>query len=274
MRPVFRVRAGYAMIGGAVGSGDGGKLGRARAMGVASVQFRSQALGKRVTYEVILPEVGTGPFPVLVQLHGLSDDHSAWLQRSNLVRHVATYPLIVVMPDGGTSGYLNWTSGERLWKQRYEDLLVQDIPAHLERHFRVRSGPWAIGGLSMGGYGAMRLGLKYPEKFASIWAHSSAFHIGQVLGDAPIEDKQDALVTVHADRVAKLATRPEISFDCGVDDELLEHNREFHVHLETIGLAHHYAEHPGAHTWDYWDLHVQTALRQHARVLGIEVTPA
>ena len=242
-------------------------------MGVASMQFHSRALGKSVTYGVILPEEGMGPFPVLMQLHGLSDDHSAWLQRSNLVRHVTDYPLIAVLPDGGTSGYLNWKSGERLWQQRYEDLLIRDIPAHLERHFRVRPGSWAIGGLSMGGYGAMRLGLKYPERFASIWAHSSAFHIGQVLGDAPIEDREDALVTTHADRVAKLAAKPDISFDCGVDDELLDSNREFHAHLEKIGLAHHYAEHPGAHTWDYWDFHVQEALRQHARVLGIEVTP-
>ena len=240
-------------------------------MGVASVQFRSEALGKRTTYEVILPEVGEGPFPVLMQLHGLSDDHGAWVQRSNLVRYVAAYPMIVVLPDGGTSGYLNWKSGERLWKQRYEDLLIRDIPGHLERNFRVRSGPWAIGGLSMGGYGAMRLGLKYPEKFASIWAHSSAFHIGQALSEAPIEDHADALVTAHADRVVTLDERPEISFDCGVDDELLAYNRDFHTYLDTIGLAHHYAEHPGAHTWDYWDLHVHEALQQHARVLGIEV---
>ena len=73
-------------------------------MGVASVQFHSPALGKSVTYGVILPETGAGPFPVLMQLHGLSDDHTTWIQRSNLVRHVADYPLIVVLPDGGRRG--------------------------------------------------------------------------------------------------------------------------------------------------------------------------
>jgi S-formylglutathione hydrolase FrmB len=238
-------------------------------MGVASVQFHSPALGKSVAYGVILPETGTGPFPVLMQLHGLSDDGAAWIQRSNLVRHVEGYSLIVVLPDGGTSGYLNWRSGERLWKQHFEDFLMVDLPAHLGRHFQVRPGAWAIGGLSMGGYGAMRLGLKYPDRFASIWAHSSAFHIGEVLNQAPLEDAEDADVYVHADRVAKRATRPEISFDCGVDDELLDHNRQFHAHLDRLGVPHWYAEHPGAHTWDYWDLHVQVALRQHAMVLGI-----
>jgi S-formylglutathione hydrolase FrmB len=234
------------------------------------MQFHSPALGKSVTYRVILPETGTGPFPVLLQLHGLSDDHSSWIERSNLVRHVAGYPLIVVLPDGGTSGYLNWRSHERLGKQLYEDFLIDDLPAHLTRHFQVRPGPWAIGGLSMGGYGAMRLGLKYPDRFASIWAHSSAFHIGKMVEAAAIVDAADADVDLHAGRVAKAGTAPEVSFDCGVDDELLEYNRAFHAHLEAVGLAHHYAEHPGAHTWDYWDVHVQTALRQHARVLGIE----
>jgi putative tributyrin esterase len=238
-------------------------------MGVASVQFHSPALGKSVTYQVILPEAGTGPFPVLLQLHGLSDDHSTWIQRSNLVGHVADYPLIVVLPDGGTSGYLNWQSHDRLGKQNYEDLLIQDLPAHLARHFQVRPGPWAIGGLSMGGYGAMRLGLKYPERFASIWAHSSAFHIGQLIDPVAIVDAADADVDILANRVVQLATRPAIAFDCGVDDELLGYNRAFHAHLNQIGLAHHYAEHPGAHTWDYWDDHVRESLRQHARVLGI-----
>jgi putative tributyrin esterase len=62
---------------------------------------------------------------------------------------------------------------------------------------------------------------------------------------------------------------PVLSFDCGVDDELIEENRTFHAQLEEMGLAHHYAEHPGGHDWDYWDLHVQEALAQHAEVLGV-----
>jgi len=238
-------------------------------MGVASVQFHSAGLGKSVEYHVILPERGDGPFPVLLQLHGLSDDASAWLQRANLVRHVAHYPLLVVLPDGGTSGYLNWRAPERLGQQNYEDLLMRDIPAHLARHFNVRPGSWAIGGLSMGGYGAMRLGLKYPDRFASIWAHSSAFHIGQMATGDWFADPADADISTHARALANAATRPVISFDCGLDDELLQYNRGFHRELDELGIAHHYAEHPGGHTWEYWDAHVQVALAQHARVLGI-----
>ncbi|MGB3305339.1 MAG: alpha/beta hydrolase family protein [Thermomicrobiales bacterium] len=240
-------------------------------MGVAEVQFHSKGIGQKTEYSIILPEEGEGPFPVLLQLHGLSDNHRSWIERSNLVRHVERYPFIVVLPNGGTSGYVNWPSPERLGKQNYEDLLMEDIPAHVNRHFNARPGPWAIGGLSMGGYGSMRLALKYPERFASVWAHSSAFHIGNMMDDQFVLDRDDLDVFKLASKLAEAPGALEISFDCGVDDEnLIDHNRELHAHMDRIGLKHHYAEHPGAHTWDYWDDHVREALVQHARVFGVE----
>lgn len=238
-------------------------------MTTAALTFFSPALNQHVGYNVILPDRGDGPFPVLVQLHGLTDDHHAWIQRSNLVRYVERLPLIVVLPNGGTSGYFNWISGDRVFQNRFEDLVVEDIPAHLRRHFHVSGGPWAIGGLSMGGYGAMRIGLKHPDRFASIWSHSSAFCIDHLADPAMVDDPQDAGVFWHAEQlVASGRERPVISFDCGVDDELIQDNRDLHAHMDRIGLAHTYAEYPGAHTWEYWDLHVREALEQHGRVLG------
>jgi len=242
-------------------------------MAVATVQFRSEAMGRQVSYNVILPEETEGPYPVLLQLHGLGDDHQSWIHRSNLTRYVADLGLAVVLPDGASSGYLNWKAAGRLYRQRYEDLIMTDITAHVKRHFNVTDGPWAIGGLSMGGYGAMRLGLKYPDRFASIWAHSSAFHINDVVPIDLLDEGglEDANVYLHADRMkASGANPPVISFDCGVDDELIGHNRDLHAHLTRLGIAHDYAEHPGAHTWEYWDEHVQGAIAQHARVLGVE----
>jgi len=241
---------------------------------IVSVQFHSEAMGRQVTYNVILPETSAGPYPVLMQLHGLGDDHNSWIHRSNLVRYVADLGLAVVLPDGASSGYLNWKPAGRLYKQRYEDLIVTDITDHVTRHFDVADGPWAIGGLSMGGYGAMRLGLKHPGRFASIWAHSAAFHINDVVLAELVDEGtiEDANVFLHADRLAASgATPPVISFDCGVDDELIPYNRDLDAHLTRIGIEHHYAEHPGGHTWDYWDEHVREAIAQHARVLGIEV---
>lgn len=240
-------------------------------MTTATINFRSAAMNQHVSYSVILPDRGEGPFPVLMQLHGLSDDHLSWIHRSNIVRHVEHLPLVVVMPNGGTSGYLNWRTSERLNRHLFEDLLVEDIPAHVRRHFQVTDGPWAIGGLSMGGYGAMRLGLKHPDRFCSIWAHSSAFHIDGMVEAEQVADVEDANVFRHAERVAALEKKPVIAFDCGVDDErLIDRNRELHAYMERLGLEHHYAEHPGDHEWEYWDDHVREALVQHARVLGVE----
>lgn len=240
-------------------------------MAVVDVQFFSPAINKQVNYAVLLPEEGDGPFPVLLQLHGLTDNHRSWVQQSSLTRHVGGYPMIVVLPDGGTSGYVNWPAPDRLGRQDYEDLLVKDLRAHVHRHFAARPGKWAIGGLSMGGYGSMRLGLKYPELFGSIWAHSAAFHIGEFLDDRFVTDRDDLDVACFADLVAELnpGDRPAIAFDCGTEDELLPHNRDLHAHLDAIGLEHIYREHPGGHTWDYWDAYVQDALAFHAGHLGI-----
>lgn len=244
-------------------------------MSVANIRFFSAALGKWTRYNVILPEEGEGPFAVLLQLHGFSGDCDSWLEHTNLVRHVADLPLVVVLPNGGTSAYLNWRSSGRLNQNRYEDLIVTDIPAHLKRHFNLTEFPWAIGGLSMGGYGAVRLGLKHPDRFASVYGHSSTFRVEEAvepLDGTLVEDVEDANAYRHAEALAKRDQRPVIAFDCGVDDRLIEHNRRFHLELDRLGIDHHYAEFPGAHEWDYWDAHVQEALAQHAEVLGLTVS--
>jgi enterochelin esterase-like enzyme len=56
---------------------------------------------------------------------------------------------------------------------------------------------------------------------------------------------------------------PRLAFDCGTDDHLLDQNRRFHAFLDARGIRHTYREHPGGHTWEYWDAHVQEALKQH-----------
>src|SRR5438874_12910260 len=123
---------------------------------VVTVDFDAASLGRVVTYTALVPQTGTPPYAVLYQLHGASDDHRAWLYKSNLLRYVDGLPLVVVMPSGENS----------YWRDAWERLVVDDLAAHVARTFRVREGKAAIGGLSMGGYGAIRLGLKYPDRYA------------------------------------------------------------------------------------------------------------
>ena len=235
------------------------------------MQFHSAALGRHVAYTAVLPEPhhGPGPFPVLYQLHGRSDDHTAWVVFGRLVRHLAPYPLIAVCPDGGVSGWRN-----RSVNEQYEDFVTRDLAAHVAATFHVRAGRAAIGGLSMGGGGALRLGLKHPDLYASIWAHSSAISDAERLradGASDAAAAADDLPAI-ADRLLQhppVVAMPRLSFDCGARDRLVDSNRAFHEHLAKIGFPHDYFEHEGAHTWEYWDVHVREALRQHAEVLGI-----
>lgn len=239
-------------------------------MSLATIEFLSPAMGQHVSYNLYLPDVGEGPYPVLFQLHGLTDSKDGWITRANIVRHLTGYPIAVAFPDGGTGAYLNWLGHDRVGKRNYEDLIVSDMTAHLKRHFNVTDGPWAIGGLSMGGYGAMRIGLKHPDRFASIWSHSSKFEWEGMIESGQFANPDDTDVRFHARNLGSADKKPVITFDCGTEDSLLEENRSFHAYLDEIGLEHGYSEHPGGHEWNYWDKHVQSAIAQHARVLGLE----
>jgi putative tributyrin esterase len=239
---------------------------------VGTMQMFSRALAFPVTFTILLPEpdvVGPGPYHALVQLHGRFDGHTSWLSKSRLLDYIYKLPLIVVLPDGG-----NYLWADVTPFTSYETFVVQDLIDYVTNLFAVRKDSrWAIGGLSMGGFGALRLGLKYPDKFCSIYAHSSYIPTyDELLAEAnPLGVKvpEDLDCYRVAERI-KPDTLPSLGFDCGADDDLLEHNRRFDAHLDRLKLPHQYTEHPGAHDWAYWDRHVQTALRQHAEVLNIK----
>jgi S-formylglutathione hydrolase FrmB len=233
--------------------------------------YFSTALGKQTSAYVILPEVGTGPYPVLYLLHGMSDDHTIWLRRTSIERYVATLPLIVVMPNGERSFYCDAVEGYPFGTAigvELVDRVDRTFPTHAERSGR------ATAGLSMGGYGALRLALTYPERFCAAVSHSGALGFGhrkvghdgkplspeylRILGENPMGGQNDlhALVTtIPPDKL------PALRIDCGTEDFLLDANREYHSHLKAEGIPHEYEEHPGAHNWDYWDIHIQDTLK-------------
>ncbi|HEY8746085.1 MAG TPA: alpha/beta hydrolase family protein [Chloroflexota bacterium] len=239
-------------------------------MSIATVQFRSKALARQTTYTALLPDasvVGPGPYPVLYQLHGRSDSHSAWLVQTGIARYVARLPLIVVMPEGAISAWLN--HGET---EQWEDLIMQDLPAHLASTYQARTdrAGTVIGGLSIGGFGSTRLALRFPDRFASVAAHSAPFFSAEewLARDGKRSRGPENDPYALAEQVSP-ATLPTLRIDCGTEDGLIDSNRRFHAHLERLGLAHTYAVYPGAHTWDYWDTHVQEAIAQHCQGLGI-----
>jgi putative tributyrin esterase len=232
-------------------------------LAVATVEFMSEALWRQVTYTVFLPDsniVGSGPYTVLLQLHGGNQNHNAWLHSSRLLHYAQKIPLIIVMPDGAQT---RWANGGTPFT-RYEDFLVDDLRKHIQQTFPAANGKWAIGGNSMGGFGAVRLGLKYPDRFYSIWSHSGGFPEANTLPEhwywsGNVDDLDCYKLIEDLD----IPTMPRLSFDCGTDDHLLDDNRRFHTFLEKRGVPHYYQEHLGGHDWDYWDAHIPEALQQH-----------
>jgi S-formylglutathione hydrolase FrmB len=240
---------------------------------VCELRYFSQALKKQTAANVILPAFEVpGPYHVLFLLHGLSDDHTIWSRRTSIERYVEGLSLIVVMPDGGRSFYLDAVEG-----MAYGTALGHELPTIIEQTFRTKR-PWCIAGLSMGGYGALKLAMDRPDLFRSAVSHSGALHFGhwtespdeefrreftRVLGPSPQGGPADLFA-----QVLQCENLPAIRFDCGTEDFLLDGNRAFAQHLSTHGIAHAYEEFPGAHTWAYWDEHVQEAIAFHRAALS------
>lgn len=256
-------------------------------MALAEIHLTAaNALQRMCACTVLLPEAaaGSGPFPALYLLHGLSDDHTVWTRRTRLESYVAGRPLIVVMPDGGRGFYTDSRANPR---GAYETFLLRDLIPFVDRTFRTRAerAGRALAGLSMGGYGAVKLALKHPELFCAAVSHSGALrNLDEMLPSAENDEWTREFrplfgehMTGGPDDVYALAERahrlpperwPALRLDCGTEDFLLEPNRRFHAHLDMLGFPHQYAEHPGAHDWDYWDRHVRDTLDFLAPRLG------
>jgi putative tributyrin esterase len=224
-------------------------------MNVGTMQFRSRVLERRVAFAFSLPlarHAGPGPYPALLLLHGWSGDHAAWLHGTAMPRHLAQLPLIAIMPDGGNNHWCNQHPEGRI-----EDFVMEDLLPSCEEFFAIRPGRWAIGGASMGGYGAVRLGLKHPNRFGAIIAHAGRYEDRASLDrTAPLlspEQRADADVFRWAREAVGRPDRPTLRLDCGTDDVLLTQNRAFHAYLDEIGYTHAYAEYPGGHTEEYFD---------------------
>ncbi len=246
-------------------------------MAFATINYFSRSLQKASSFNVVFPDDPATPHPwgVFYLLHGLSDDYTIWMRLTSVERYVSGMPLVVVMPDGDRGFYTNAVEGFA-----YEDDLIKDVLGLVDRTFPVqaeRSGR-ALGGLSMGGYGAVKLGLKHHELFASVNSHSGALaflrheradepEFARVFGKSPKGGPEDPFAIVEKIDHGRI---PELRIDCGTEDFLLDQNRAFHKHLEERHIPHEYQENPGGHDWAYWDKHVQEAIAFHAKNLKLK----
>ena len=229
--------------------------------------FDSRALKRSVPYRVLLPDqyaTGTARYPVLYLLHGYGGHFGNWIDHSKLAGYAGNRPLIIVMPEGANSWYVDGANGEA-----WETYLTSDLVDEVDTTFRTtptREGRM-IAGLSMGGYGAIKAGLKHPELYGLVGSFSGALDITRPGDVFDGEQKPDVMrifgpigsVVRQSNDVytlpgwAKPKQLPYFWIACGTADPWLEPNRELARLLKKSGAAYEYHERPGGHDWEFWN---------------------
>ena len=248
--------------------------------------FRSDALGREVSYVVDLPASydgsGSRRYPVVYALHGLFEGSGFWERRglapilARLRESGATPDFLVVAPDGGNSFFVDSPAG------RYEDMVTRDLVAHVEATYRVVPGRKgrALLGVSMGGYAALHMAFDQPGLFAAVATHSAMlleripsaeqgagrWHMAafnKVFGD-PI----DAALWAENDPLARARTVdpkavPALYVDCGAEDRygLASGHRELHRILDERGIPHFFELPPGDHGYEFVRARLEASLR-------------
>ncbi len=211
--------------------------------------------------------------PVVILLHGVYGSHWSWpmsggvhLTANKLIEKGELPPMIIVMPSDGLwgdgSGYLPVNG------YNFEKWIADDVPDALIESIRYakKESPLFIGGLSMGGFGALRIGAKYGKKFKAISGHSSITSLGQMKLFVEESLKSYAQDTGVDEDILKTFIQyrhelPPVRFDCGTSDLLINYNRTLHDKLDKEGILHSYEEYPGGHEWPYWAEHVVKSLK-------------
>jgi S-formylglutathione hydrolase FrmB len=255
-------------------------------MALIDCKFFSEALGMCSSMRVILPETterrigltgvsqacGSASFrghPTLWLLHGLSDDESIWSRSTSIERYVAPLGLSVVLPNVHRSFYTNMHSGYRYW-----DFVSQELPEKARDFFPLSSAREDnfVAGLSMGGYGALKLALILPEQFAAAASLSGVTDVAEFRAERG-EDFELIFGPGGAQRgsandLFQLATslagsgrpKPRLYQCCGTEDVLYTQNTRFRDAIQELGFDYLYEEGPGDHSWAYWDRMIERSL--------------
>jgi S-formylglutathione hydrolase FrmB len=258
----------------------------------------SKILGHPVPYCVILPaDYDTdkaSSYPVLYFLHGLGGNEQTLLNSGgmNMIQDLRDQKRIseflIVAPDAGRSFYINSRDG----KVRYEDFFIREFLPYIESHYRIRAERKSRGvtGVSMGGYGALRFALRYPNLFVAVSAHSPA------LIDVPpkinVSDEQQAAVAEELGRafgskvdlafwkrespftMVRDGPRPaglQIYFDCGSEDDFgfNKGSAQFDELLTAHGIPHEFHLYPGGHDWEYFAEHLPASFEFQSHAFGL-----
>ena len=220
--------------------------------------IHSEILRRDMLYSIYLPAGYTDSkqYPVLYLLHGWGGDQNEWWVYDDMADDADAMiasgevpEMIIVTPDGQTWRYIDNWNGNGL---DYEQYFFKELMPYIETRYSIRRERQsrAIGGFSMGGYGALRYGVVHNELFSYVYAMSS------VIGESGLTG-MGSIVTNYQPSVL-----PGITLECGDRDYFTYDNREFSALLTQLGIAHEHIERNGGHDWEFWSACTPKMLRK------------
>jgi len=253
-------------------------------MAFIECRFHSDVLGRAMAMNVIVPQqaktqigmssAGSGrkDYPVLYLLHGMMGDYCSWMRQSSIERYAAAYDVVVVMPDGERGFYTDMVTGHRYWT-----MLSEELPGIVANLFPVssRREDTFAAGLSMGGYGALKLALRRPDRYAGAVALSAVADLRERFANPPPRDETrwlfgsaDELIPrgndlfALAENAVKAPAPPRLMMVCGTEDRLYPGNVRLRDHLQALKWPDlQYREEPGNHEWGFWDKWIKEGLK-------------
>ena len=250
------------------------------------INFFSETLGMRVSLSILLPQRSLtdatqqnnkSKYRTLYLLHGHSDDHTAWQRWTSIERYVEGKNLAVVMPEVHLSFYTDMVHGGKYWQ-----FISMEVPAVVRNMFPLsdKRNDNFVAGLSMGGYGAFKLALTYPERYAAAASLSGAVDICEVVkaqgepddevwlhemqsifGDLKKVPGSENDLFMLAKKAAQGSKKPRLYQCCGTEDFLYTDNLRFRDFVKALPISLNYEEGPGEHNWAYWDKMIQNVIQ-------------
>jgi S-formylglutathione hydrolase FrmB len=250
---------------------------------IETVKFQSKLVNATLPYNVILPADYDASrntrYPVLYLLHGLDGHYSDWISHTNIADYASEYSLIIVMPEGNDGWY---TDSATVATDKYESYILKELLPDVEARYRTIQARYgrAIAGLSMGGYGAIKFGLKSPQTFAFAASMSGVFNVMRLTEkeipaswkhsldlvgpvDSDMRQANDLFELIEKLPAGRVQSLPYFYFDCGTEDLplIFASNRQMALVMYEKKIPHEFRELPGDHSWAYWDRQVQEVLR-------------
>lgn len=252
---------------------------------------QSEILGVSVSYNVIVPpkkyvkggEPNSGPLPVLYLLHGLSDNENTWIRNTSIERHLWQSNFICVTPNVGRSFYADMVHGYKYWT-----FITEELPFMIQSTFSIscKREDTFVAGLSMGGYGAFKIALNYPERIRAAASFSGcldlAAHVTNpvslpkydfelVFGKNVKIDKTENDLIYMLEKNANRSNMPSLYQSCGTEDFLYQDNKKFKNVAETNKYELYYEEEPATHEWGYWDRQINKAIAYFKKIRNLDL---